>query len=72
MSPLTYFVVFLVMLGWEGPLLIWNGLAKGEMVELGIGLLITLFFWGAFGWGALLEAGKSMFSKHRNNGRGST
>lgn len=55
MSSVSFFIYFLIMLGWEGPLAVYVGLANGSMAEVGIGLVVTLFFWGLFGWWSLVD-----------------
>lgn len=49
-SPILNLLIFIFIFGWEGPLAIWMGF-QGEKVGLIIvGLFITLFCWGLFGF----------------------
>ncbi|KQY15726.1 hypothetical protein ASD28_22945 [Massilia sp. Root133] len=58
MSPVSYLVAFVIMLGWEGPLCAYVGILHQSMVEVLAGAAITLFIWGLFGWWALVDVAK--------------
>ena len=64
-SSVSFFIGFLVMLGWEGPLAIYLGLTNGSMAEFDFGLANTVFFWGAFGWWSLVDTIKIISRKLR-------
>lgn len=65
MSSVSFFVYFLVLLGWEGPLSIYFGIVKGSMSDVCIGIIVTLFFWGLFGWWAFVDTIKLVVKKLR-------
>jgi len=63
MSPIAYLVAFTIMLGWEGPLLVYVGLIHESLPELLVGAILTLIFWGFFGLRTLLDVARICATK---------
>jgi hypothetical protein len=63
MSSVSYLVAFAIMLGWEGPLCAYVGVLHKSLMEVLVGAALTLFFWGLFGWWALVDVAKILAEK---------
>jgi hypothetical protein len=55
MSSVSYFVGFLIILGWEGALCAYMGVIHESTMEVVVGAVFTVILWGLFGWWALLD-----------------
>lgn len=60
-APFLNFIAFLMAFGWEGPVIISIGLRNASTLEIFIGVLFALFFWGLFGIKLLLELVRHIF-----------
>ncbi|MGV8898569.1 MAG: hypothetical protein ACOH2B_04885 [Burkholderiaceae bacterium] len=60
-APFLNFIAFLMAFGWEGPVIISIGLRNESTLEIFIGVLFALFFWGLFGIKLLLELVRHIF-----------
>ncbi|MGV8893658.1 MAG: hypothetical protein ACOH2K_12100 [Burkholderiaceae bacterium] len=60
-APFLNFIAFLMAFGWEGPVIISIGLRHESTLEIFIGVLFALFFWGLFGIKLLLELIRHIF-----------
>jgi hypothetical protein len=54
-TPFLNFFAFLFAFGWEGPLVFSIGMDHHSTLEISIGLVFTLVFWGLFGFRLLFE-----------------
>ena len=48
-APFLNFIAFLMAFGWEGPVIISIGLRHNSTLEIVMGLVFAIFFWGLFG-----------------------
>ncbi len=54
-SPQFCFIMFLLFLSWEGPLIMYFGAREGEFIIILTGLFLTLFLWLFLGMNSFCE-----------------
>lgn len=57
-SPQFCFIMFLLFLSWEGPLIIYFGASEGEVIIIMAGLVLTILIWFFFGIDSFCETFK--------------
>lgn len=64
-APIGNFVAFLIMFGWEGPAALLLGIRDWNWGTIVAGVLLTAFFWGAFGLPLLTECVRRLWRRKR-------
>lgn len=62
-TPFLNFFAFLFAFGWEGPVIISIGLRHDSTVEIVMGVLFAVFFWGLFGMKLLFALVKHLVKR---------
>lgn len=65
-TPFLNFFAFLFAFGWEGPVVVSIGMDHQSTLEISIGLLFTIVFWGLFGFRLLSELVKHLFKSTKD------
>ena len=65
-TPFLNFFAFLFAFGWEGPLVFFIGMDHQSTLEISMGIVFTLVFWGLFGFRLLSELVKHILKSTKD------